>query len=375
MRVALLSHRGGNIGHDFMAAAWEHIAQTAFGADVTIVHVEQHRPFDVYPRTSRVRRRAALPGELGRRARWEVAGPAGSAAAWPAASRTPEVDLAVACGGPNLVPGVGRTLEMNLMFPHLHGAFASRGIPVVDAAVGSGFPFEHLPDRIEDADDRLYYERLFAVTTRSTVRDELAQRLWAELGRVTELIPCGALALRGARPPATTAGKGVIVNFQEAGANEDWGQAVDRERWAADIRHLVQRLRERHDVVMLCHNTWEAKLAARVAPDVPALVPTTVRDFLELAANAGAAVVNRIHAAIGLAGAGVPSVVVGTDSRLGTADQLGLPTHYVKHVTTDLLESEVEDLLGRREAERHRLDALREQTVGRHADVLRSAIS
>ena len=37
-KIALLSHRGGNIGHDFMAIGMEAIVSKVFGPDTEISH-------------------------------------------------------------------------------------------------------------------------------------------------------------------------------------------------------------------------------------------------------------------------------------------------------------------------------------------------
>ncbi|MDR1185710.1 MAG: hypothetical protein LBK67_13090 [Coriobacteriales bacterium] len=60
-RVALLFHRGGNIGHDFMAIGMEVALKNAFGPDVQIDHFEQHNHFEAYTEDHWLRLMHKLP--------------------------------------------------------------------------------------------------------------------------------------------------------------------------------------------------------------------------------------------------------------------------------------------------------------------------
>jgi glycosyltransferase involved in cell wall biosynthesis len=79
-------------------------------------------------------------------------------------------------------------------------------------------------------------------------------------------------------------------------------------------------------------------------------------------------VCNRLHAAVALASVGIPSVSVGTDTRLLMVAAIGLPYRYVKDVDTELLEDAIETLLEHRNDERDRLLELREWTWSRYID-------
>lgn len=88
-----------------------------------------------------------------------------------------------------------------------------------------------------------------------------------------------------------------------------------------------------------------------------------------------AAVCNRLHAPVTLARAEIPSVYVGTDTRLPMVAAIRLPCRYVKGASVGQLEVEVETLLRNRTAERERLIALRESTWNRYVREVTSAIA
>ena len=286
-----------------------------------------------------------------------------------------EYNLAVACGGPNIVPGGHRSPELGLMLHHLNGAFHYRGVPLIDAGVGACFPFEKNPDCLEDPADRALYSKALEYVARMTVRDVTAEKVVRDLGFQPDLIPCGAIGsgrvFGQAQPTGGEANKYVAINFQRVGANTDWGQNVDAAQWMRTMQDIIADAEKRHPVMILAQNAYELKLAEQLAPHVKRVLPKTTAEYAETIAMVKAGIVSRIHAAIPLAGIGVPSVVVGTDTRMGTIDQFGLPTRYVKQASTEWLIDQLELLIGRAEDERERLIGLRESTLRSYADLFR----
>ena len=66
---------------------------------------------------------------------------------------------------------------------------------------------------------------------------------------------------------------------------------------------------------------------------------------------------------------GIPSLVVGTDTRLGT---IGLPTLFVKNaVSSEIIES-LEHLINNRESEKQRLLSVTQQAIHKYASVFRN---
>jgi hypothetical protein len=376
--IALLSHRFGNIGHLFMAVGFEEILYATFGRATQIEHFEQHHFFSVYPRLHWLKLLDLVPhGRLGR-LRLFLNRPDICERLWPSAKDLSRFSGAIACGGPSIVRGVGRTPEMCLMFHHQLGAFNFHGVPTFDCGLGSGgFPLrESQLDYANAFDevDKAYFKRLFSQTTVSTVRDVVAQRLLEALGRQTHLIPCGAIASGRrfeslAQPDSDHASRHIVVNYQRMGANSDWGQGVDVVRWQHTVQELIQRLGKRHKVVFLCHSQAESQQAAAVSPDVPRLLPTNLQEYATVIRNAKAGIASRIHAAIPMAGIGLPVTAIGTDTRLGTLELIGLKAHFVDAARADELEHQVESDLANAAEERHRLIELREATIRKYGEI------
>lgn len=381
MKIALMSHRGGNIGHDFMAIGMEEVTRRAFGKDVVIEHFEQHKPFEVYPAWHPLRLVDAGSFAKNRHIRhrtWKIRDYLSDdkfcRMFWP---QTKKLDyaLSVACGGPTIRAGLATSPTIRLMFHHMLGAFHYRGTPVIDGAVGSCYPIElPQPTRVEDPMDRAYYQTEFQYCAALTVRDKLAFTLWEEMGAKPRLIPCAALVAgysfeRMAEEPDEK-DKVILFNFQERGANEDWGQGVDTAWWRKTVQEAIVRLGKRHKVEMLCHNKKEAMLAEGFG--VPVNFPKNYEEYARAIRRAKTGCVSRVHAALPLASVGVPSFLIGTDSRLQTLQQIGQPTAYVKTVTAERIEEELERLLDIAKSEKERLADLRLKTADEYADLFRA---
>lgn len=376
-RVALLSHRFGNIGHNFMAVGAEAVAREAFGDDVEITHFEQHHHFSVYPEghwlrwVDKVRhgRLRWLRMYLGRedvfRKLWDKTLPL-------------DFDLAVACGGPSLVSGAAATPEMRLMSHHMYGAFRHRGVPLLDAAVGSGFPLERIPERLAP-DDEAFYRLSTGLARATTVREPDAVRLFGTIGVETPLIPCIAIAsgrwfdaFRDA-PEAVAEraedGGIVAVNFQAKGSNTDWDQGVDPAAWMDLVRGVIADLRaDGRRVELLCHSAYEQRLARQLAPDLPVHFPQTEEEYGRIIGRVAVGFVSRIHAAIAMAGVGIPSLVVGNDTRIGTTAEMGLTSYFTKRLDRETAVAELRRLLAAADEERDRLRTLRETVIKRYVE-------
>ncbi len=357
-----------------MAVGMEAALKDAFGPEVQIDHFEQHNHFEVYPEDHWLRLMHKVPHGRFNFVRRYLNTPAFRARSW-SQTLPLKYNLAVTSGGPNIVPGAHSAAELGLMLHHLNGAFHYRGVPLIDAGVGASFPLEKIPDRLEDPADRAFYSTALGYVARMTVRDVVAEKVVRDLGFEPDLVPCGAIGSgRAFGQVQPTWGEGcryVAINFQRVGANTDWGQKVDAAQWKRTMRAVIADIEKRHPVIILAHNVYELRLAAELAPHVKRVLPRTTAEYAQTIATVKAGIVSRIHAAIPLAGIGVPSVVVGADTRMGTIDQFGLPTRYVKQASAEWLIDQLESLISRAEYERHRLIGVRESTLRSYADLFR----
>ncbi len=79
-----------------------------------------------------------------------------------------------------------------------------------------------------------------------------------------------------------------------------------------------------------------------VGAAIPCFTPTTLQEHAEVITRGKAGVASRIHAVIPMAGVGLPVTAIGTDTRLGTLELMGLKAHFIGDASSELLEDEIE---------------------------------
>lgn len=371
VNIAILGHFTGNIGHLFMAEGVKNIVIEAFkGKEVEISNFEQHKPFCIYKNYLNILN-IIKPGSLNLFKQILNTEKISNLLWRKYSTHLSYFNMAIAAGGLSIVRNVGRSGDMCLMFHHMLGAFYFNHVPVFNLSNGSCFPLENIPETMDES-DRKFWQRSLMYCHKTTVRDIVAKRLLQSIGYDAPLIPCPALVCGytfeklGERER-----KYIVVNYQRKGANEDWGQNVDEKKWKDIIKQIITNLRKRHKIIMLCHNEIEKNIANRLnVADVEVIYPKTIQDYAKVILAAKAGLVSRLHAAISLAGVGVPSIVIGTDTRLFSAKLLGLQTIYVKNAIPDILVENIENLITNSDKERDRLLALREETKKKYITLL-----
>jgi hypothetical protein len=159
------------------------------------------------------------------------------------------------------------------------------------------------------------------------------------------------------------------------GGHYGWNQGIDAEQWKATVKTVIARLRGQTQLRFLCHNMKEYELAAELEPDIPRLFPRTPQEYFQTLSRVRIALVNRLHAAVALAGIGIPSLAVGTDTRLLMVEATGLPFEYVKKATPEVVLGHLGRLLSNWQAERDRLLGLRQFVWNRYVEIVRAVLS
>jgi len=373
MRIGLITTLKTNIGDDFIREGICLILQEVLKKDdIEFVSVNKHQPLTVYPNWHPIHLKKItryLPkGQFFANRLLQQFAPKLTL------SRFDSCNLIVQCGAPVLWPGCHRCDWAEPLWHQVVGRLSQR-IPVFNLAAGSCYPWERQPSHIDNSDDEQYLKTILAYCRLTTVRDTLAEQLCRSLGTETPMIPCSALL--AARNHMCTAERNngvVLINFMHGGGHYEWNQGIDPSVWHATVKTLMGRLKKRHRLAFLCHNEAEYQLAQHLDPTLPRLWPKTSHEYFAMVSEARVALCNRMHASIVLAGLGIPSVAVCTDTRLLMVDAIELPCFYVKEVSVDQLEGEIEDLLAHHRQEQERLFALKTETWNRYVRTVAEAL-
>lgn len=376
IKIALLAHYGGNIGHEFMAEGIKKILHEYFAAETLEIDIyEQHDPFSVLNNNLSKIMTLFRPGRGNFLKKILLSPRINNFIINKKTSNVKNYDLAIVVGGPSIVAEVGKAVDMLLLEHFMPKIFKSKKIPVLNISNGSCFPLESTSDTMS-IKDSLFWKEAFTACDYLTVRDKVAQNLLNTIGYKADLIACPALY---SAVDFTQYGQKndeyIVINYQLKGANEDWGQNVDPISWKNIITAFVEKIQEKHKVVFLCHNAGEEKIAKQLKiNNIEIFYPHSIEEYAKIALKAKAALVSRIHAAIPLASAGVPSIVIGTDTRLGTVENIGLETFFVKNVTVEKLIERFEIMLNDLEDRKKTLKLAREKVRNDYFGLIQKAL-
>lgn len=367
MRVVLISTQDTNIGDDLIRTGIESALHDAVRTGFSSKVVNKHRPLELY----RSKRAAAIISGL----------PRGQHLAADAVSRVlrgfarteiDDADLVVYAGTPLFWPGF-HTSEWS-------GPLWRDAIPrkpsstkLLCLAIGSAYPWLDMPDAIDKEPEEALVHRILGSSSLTTVRDKLAQKLLRQSGYEVPVLPCTAF-LSGQIDPAQKPGNEILLNYMRGGGHFSWGQDIDDHVWRRKFQRVVKELASIGPTRFICHSTSEYQECRTHFPDVPASLPRSPAEYLATVGSGAVGFVNRMHAAVGMASVGVPSIAVGTDSRLLMLDELGLGHIFVSRANVEDLVARVSSLLSNLEAERRRLAALQRGTRDSYKRLIAGAL-
>ncbi|MHC4198713.1 MAG: polysaccharide pyruvyl transferase family protein [Planctomycetota bacterium] len=362
MLIGLITTLATNIGDDLVRGGICRVLCAVYkDREIRFIPINKHRPYTVYPKWHPLRFMPLGKRRLSRRLhRFGL-------------SRFDKCDLIVQCGAPVLWPRCNLSEWAKPLWLQVVGRLCTR-IPVLNLAAGACYPWEAQPERIDDPWDAEYLRAILGFCDVTTVRDSLAKALCSSLGVETPLIPCSAFLAAEDHVANTQDDGPILISYMAGGGHYDWNQNIDAAAWRETVRTVIGKLGSRHCLAFLCHNEKEYDLALKLEPSVPRFWPRTPGAYFAAVSRAKAAICSRLHASVALAGMGIPSVAVCTDTRLLMVEPLGLPYHYVKEADPDRLEHEIEALLANRSKERERLLSLRQEAWKEYVAVVSDAI-
>ncbi|PTY02138.1 hypothetical protein DB347_24770 [Opitutaceae bacterium EW11] len=368
MRVGLITTLNTNIGDDFIREGICSVVRDLVpGPALEFVLINKHRPEMLYGPNHPLRLiRTMVKGGLRRR---EWARRASRVFRRVGSTAFDACDLIVQCGAPVYWEGCGHQTEWRQDLWEDVVARLHRRIPVLNLAAGSCYPYRRQPERFAP-NDEAFARWLFGLCRATSVRDPLAHALLSRAGCQPELIPCSAFLFTSPEQARRDPDGPILINYMRGGGHYDWDKNIDAGIWDRTVREVIADLRRRHRVIMLCHNQAEKSLAAEIAPDLPQLLPANAREWAAVVRNAKTALCNRMHASVALAGMGIPSVTVGTDTRLLMVEQLGVPCHYVADTSGAALVRELEGTIDQRSAVAARLAQLQLTTRRAYAGLI-----
>lgn len=203
------------------------------------------------------------------------------------------------------------------------------------------------------------------------VREAVAARILSQLGISSIELPCPAF-LAGVRHHSPRATTGVIgVNLMSGSGHFKLDAAFDQEKWESEIKRFLSLLRKDQHIIFIAHDDEEAKFQATLAETNERIfLSDNWHDYLDVYGTCSVVIANRVHGAVCAAGFGVPSIIIGNDSRAEIGRSIGLPVLRAAEIIAEDLHACVTKLIQYRDKESKRLRDLREITLDRYIEVL-----
>jgi hypothetical protein len=373
MKIGLLTTLNTNIGDDFIRHGILGFIHALLQNDFQTESVNKHRPRTVYPTWHPSRYLIGayfkLPTTSSKLAHsiYKSILPLGG-------SRFSECKIIFQCGTPILWEGCSNSEWAEFIWQDIFSRLGSGQI-LLNIGGGSCYPWERQPETLIGSLDEAFARMMHRCARLTTVRDPLCQNLFRSVGADVELIPCPALlAAQTCVDIPSTLDNRVLINFMSHGAHSTWDQKIDPTDWKRTMNSIVSFLKRDWEPVFICHNQRELLLAQSLWPEQRVFLPKSVQQYFEFARGAFAAIVNRLHAAVSLAGIGIPSIAIGTDTRLLMTSELKILSLYIKNANIDTILENFQTLINNRSAESRRLLSLRHTTFQRYLSTLQPYI-
>lgn len=215
---------------------------------------------------------------------------------------------------------------------------------------------------LQDPNCVRYARRVAERSALTTVRDPVAADMLGRLGVPHQPEICPAFFAASRRVPRAYSEDGPIgVNLMPVGGHYDYGASEAQQEWGRAAFRLVGFLRELgRPLVFIAHDKREADFMNLFAAGAERVIlGESWRPYLDAYADCALVVANRVHGAVCAAGCGVPSLIVGNDTRTRIGDYVGLPSFRAHPSAMNEITRSVRTLFAGRASEHERLVQLR----------------
>jgi polysaccharide pyruvyl transferase WcaK-like protein/SAM-dependent methyltransferase len=209
----------------------------------------------------------------------------------------------------------------------------------------------------------------------TSVRDPVASGILSSLALPHLQLACPAF-LAAVRHGNIAKNNNLIgINLMPLGAHYDLRTNFNAESWKLTCLKLVNVLRMMGRLVFIAHDEQEKIFAGLfAAPDERIFLSKAWRDYLDIYSVCGLVIANRVHGAVCAAGFGVPSIIIGNDSRATIGDYIGICSFQSGKVKIDEILDTANILIHKWPQEQERLLESRKENLNLYIDNLRPVL-
>ena len=213
----------------------------------------------------------------------------------------------------------------------------------------------------------------------TVVRDPLAAAIVQEADVAHEALPCpaflAALTQRDSVADYADENAPIGINLMPFGGHFNMLADFDEKKWEQFCFKLTRELRLRGSIVFVAHNSAELDFMRRFAlPSENIFISGCWSEYYAVYSACRLVLANRVHGGICAAGFGIPSIIMGEDTRLLTAEFVGVPHFCVNDVSWEKLVGPIDEMLRNRRVWSEKLIDVRDQALKRYVELLTPVI-
>jgi hypothetical protein len=246
----------------------------------------------------------------------------------------------------------------------------------INLGAGSCQPWGDTGDSFIADSDCVHFARAAAErSSLTTVRDPVAAHILEQIQIPHEALPCPAF-LASCRHRVSPYLRDVIgVNLMHLGGHYNLLHDFDSGAWENKCAKLIEQLRKLGSLVFVAHDEEELKFDKKFsAADERIFSSNSWRDYFDIYSACSVVLTNRVHGAVCAAGFGIPSVIIGNDTRAMIGDYIGIPRYKVTDFNVSEITDKLNSFLNDSSNERSRLLELRDLTITRYKNVIEPVI-
>lgn len=258
-----------------------------------------------------------------------------------------KVDIIIQSGAPVIWPNASENCEWKWLIWDCVLSQLSDKITILNLAAGACFPFIG-SNEFSNSSDKEYVFKMGKLAKLTIVRDKLAEKLFKSVDIDVYRTTCAAFFVNKSLEKHPRGNK-FFINYMEGGGHFEYNQKIDIELWRETFKSIINEFKDKIKIEFICHSSKEVDLAKSLDSSLKINFPKTVDDYLKVISEGFIAVNNRLHASVAMASFLVPSISIGTDTRLYMIEEIGLKYYFIKEVNKEQLIRDVYDLINKQE--------------------------
>lgn len=219
-----------------------------------------------------------------------------------------------------------------------------------------------------------YIKEFYEASSVTTLRDTLAGKVLASIGLDAPVIPCPSIFGVDEHNLKPQKREYVVMNYMSKGGHYAFGAEMKTDQWFHEITDFYNRIKKEERVLFVCHNKKEVADTKKIDPNAETFYSDNFLDYMKVYGGAKLGILNRVHGAFMTASYGVPSLVIGNDSRAKMAHEIGLQSIFINDATSDILYEHYQRLQKETDTFKAKFDAIKSKAFDDYMKVLKPAL-